>query len=107
MASMTVHVDEDISKFTVHGIPDRPGVAAELFGQLGSEGINIHMMAASGAEAGRTDISLTVSRGDSPRAAKLLQEVGDAQVVQYLVALEACQCLAVFKHAFIHVGEKY
>jgi aspartate kinase len=75
MASMTVQVDEEISKFTIHGIPDRPGVAAELFGQLGSEGINIHMMAASGAEAGRTDISLTVNRGDSPRAAKLLQEV--------------------------------
>jgi aspartate kinase len=74
MTKMAIRTDDEICKFTIHGVPDRPGMAAELFGRLGGEGINIHMMAASGAEAGRTDISLTVGRGDAPRAARLLQQ---------------------------------
>lgn len=73
MTKIVVKTDEKISKFTVSGLPDRPGMAAEIFGRLGNEGINIHMMAASGSEAGRTDISLTVGDEDSDKVARVLE----------------------------------
>ncbi|HUU44132.1 MAG TPA: ACT domain-containing protein [Acidobacteriota bacterium] len=74
MKKIALRTDDEICKFTIHAVPDRPGAAAELFERLGSEGISVHMMAASGAEAGHSDISLTIGRGDAPRAAKILQK---------------------------------
>ena len=73
MTKIALITDESITKFTLHGVPDRPGVVADLFDRLGGEGINIHMMAASGAAAGRCDISLTVSNSDLASAEKLLK----------------------------------
>jgi aspartate kinase len=70
---MHIASDDQICKFTLHDLPDRPGIAAEMFGRLGEAGINVMMMAASGAELGRTDISVTVTNGDAARAASLLE----------------------------------
>jgi aspartate kinase len=86
MTKIIVKIDEKISKFTMSGLPDRPGMAGEIFGRLGSEGINIHMMAASGSEEGRTDISLTVGDDDANRVAVVLEnareELGAADVTK-------------------------
>lgn len=73
MNNIAIKIDESICKFTIHGVPDRPGMAAELFGRIGGEGINVHMMAASGAEAGHTDISMTVGANDATHVANVLE----------------------------------
>lgn len=73
MTDIRIETDADICKFTLHGIPDRPGMAAEIFGRLGMAGISVHMMAATGAEAGHTDISLTVVSREKQKVAESLE----------------------------------
>ncbi len=41
MTSLRFRAETDITKVTLGGVPDRPGIAAELFGRLGSEGFSI------------------------------------------------------------------
>lgn len=73
MNKLSIVTDSSICKFTLHDLPDRPGIAAEMFMRLGEAGINVEMLAAAGAELGRTDISVTVSNDDSTRAATVLE----------------------------------
>jgi aspartate kinase len=55
----------DEAKITLHKIPDRPGIAAAIFGPLASAGVNIDMIVQNVSEDGRkTDLTFTVSRGD-------------------------------------------
>ncbi len=73
MGILTIVTDSTICKFTLHDLPDRPGIAAEMFIRLGDAGINVVMMAAAGAELGRTDISVTVSDEDTAKTAAVLE----------------------------------
>lgn len=75
MSAVSIETDSNICKFTLHGVPDRPGMAAEVFGRLGIAGVCVHMMAAAGAEAGRTDISLTVAGRDGTKVSAVLKEI--------------------------------
>jgi len=72
MTRLTITTDPQICKFTIHAVPDRPGVAADMFCRFGAAGINVLMMVCAGAGLGRTDISLTVSTDDAPRLARAL-----------------------------------
>jgi aspartate kinase len=68
-------VTDDVSeaKVTVGGVPDRPGVAAQLFRELANEGINVDMIVQNTSAKGMTDISFTVARTDLDAA----RNVGD------------------------------
>jgi aspartate kinase len=72
--------NREITKLTLEGVPDRPGIAAEVFGSLGSQGFNIELVVSTGGSGGRADISLAVSRGDQDAAVRALdmirEEVG-------------------------------
>ena len=58
-------------------VPDRPGVAAAIFGPLADENVNVDMIVQSTAADGAlTDITFTVAKIDFDRAEKLL---GDLQ----------------------------
>jgi aspartate kinase len=54
--------NKNIAKVAIRGIPDRPGVAAQIFSALASQGINVRLIIQSVAENGLNDISLVVSR---------------------------------------------
>lgn len=54
--------DASEAKVTVHGVPDRPGVAAALFEPLAVEGINVDMIVQNVSHDGSTDISFTVPK---------------------------------------------
>jgi len=68
------------AKLTILWVPDRPGVAAKIFGRLAVENINIDVIVQDISEEGTTNISFTVSEADLPRAKtvveKIVQEVG-------------------------------
>ena len=72
MKNPQIMTDLNISKLTIHSVPDRPGIAAEIFGRLGEEGLNVSMMTASGGASGRTDISFTVGDDDAAKTLSLL-----------------------------------
>jgi aspartate kinase len=59
----------DEAKITLHKIPDRPGVAASIFGPLAEGGVNVDMIVQNVSEDGRqTDLTFTVARGELARA---------------------------------------
>jgi len=54
--------DRSEAKLTVNRVPDRPGVAASLFGSLAQAGVNVDMIVQNVSHDGTTDISFTVPR---------------------------------------------
>ncbi|MBU1670507.1 MAG: aspartate kinase [Actinobacteria bacterium] len=74
--------DFDEAKVTVMGVPDRPGVAAGLFGSLAEANVNVDMIIQNVSEKARTDISFTVSKSDLDKvrtvAGRLADELGAA-----------------------------
>jgi aspartate kinase len=52
--------DASETKITVHGVPDKPGVAAALFEPLAGAGVNVDTIVQNVSSEGVTDISFTV-----------------------------------------------
>jgi aspartate kinase len=59
----------DEAKITLQKVPDRPGVAATIFGTLADSGVNVDMIVQNVSEDGKeTDLTFTVARGELARA---------------------------------------
>ena len=67
-----VAYDRNQSKVTIHGVPDKPGLAAMLFQQVAEDNINVDMIVQNVSPDGKaTDISFTVPNLESARALKV------------------------------------
>ena len=68
-------VAHDVSeaKVTIHGVPDKPGVAAELFEPLAAAGVNVDMIVQNVSIEGVTDISFTVPEIQIDRAREVTE----------------------------------
>lgn len=79
-------VAHDVSeaKVTVHGVPDQPGLAAQLFEPFAAAGLSVDMIVQNVSREGVTDISFTVPRTDLEMAQKVAdttaQNIGAAGV---------------------------
>jgi aspartate kinase len=69
--------DRSEAKVTVNRVPDRPGVAAALFGSLARAGINVDMIVQNVSHDGTTDISFTVPRAHLADAERIAKQVSD------------------------------
>ncbi len=69
----------DEAKITVRRVPDRPGIAAAVFGPLAEASVNVDMIVQSTGADGTTDMTFTVGGADLPRALALL-EAGAAEI---------------------------
>jgi aspartate kinase len=70
--------DNSQARFAVVGCPDRPGVAAEIFGSLANENISVDMIIQSlGKKEGTNDIAFTVGSTDAHDALRVLEAVKD------------------------------
>ncbi|HPG21766.1 MAG TPA: aspartate kinase [Amaricoccus sp.] len=74
----------DEAKLTVLGVPDRPGIAAAIFGPLASGGVNVDMIVQNIGADGRTDMTFSCPVDEVPRAVKALEETRDAGEVKYV-----------------------
>ncbi len=68
-------LDKNQARLTVLGVPDRPGVAAKIFGKVSDAYIVVDMIVQNVSEQELTDISFTVARSDGKKALSLVQEV--------------------------------
>ncbi len=61
-----VACDDDEAKVTIEQVPDRPGVAAEVFRAVADGGIHVDMIVQNSSREGegRTDLSFTVPKAD-------------------------------------------
>ena len=73
-----IALDENIAKVGVLKIPDKPGVAAKLFGALAAEKINVDMIVQSIHSAGAlADMAFTVERPDIKKAVQVVEKIGE------------------------------
>jgi aspartate kinase len=64
----------DEAKVTVRRVPDRPGIAAAVFGPLADAHVNVDMIVQNVSEDGTTDMTFTVGKTDFLRAQAVLEE---------------------------------
>jgi aspartate kinase len=67
--------DTDVAKITVVGVPDRPGIAYQIFHALAEAGINVDVIVQNVSLQGVTDLSFTVNLADLAKAEKALEPV--------------------------------
>tara|TARA_B100001123_G_C15215469_1_gene989042 strand:- start:98 stop:1321 length:1224 start_codon:yes stop_codon:yes gene_type:complete len=64
------------SKITLLGIPDKPGVAAKIFGSLADENINVDMIVQNISSDGKySDLTFTISETDLFKAKKCINKI--------------------------------
>ena len=72
----------DEARLTLTGVPDKPGVAAAIFGPLAKANINVDMIVQNVDEIGKvTDMTFTVGKADLDRALAALEK--ERPVLQY------------------------
>jgi aspartate kinase len=65
----------DEAKISLMKIPDRPGIAAAIFGPLADAGINVDMIVQNISDDGKkTDLTFTCNRGDLAKALAVLKK---------------------------------
>ena len=64
----------DEAKVTLRRVPDRPGIAASVFGPLSAANVNVDMIVQNIGDDGSTDMTFTLGRSDLPRARDLLEK---------------------------------
>ncbi len=64
----------DEARITLRHVPDRPGVAAAIFGPLSAANVNVDMIVQSVSAEGSTDLTFTVGRSDLARTQSILAE---------------------------------
>jgi aspartate kinase len=76
--------DRDQAKITVIHIPDKPGVAANLFTPLSERNISVDMIIQNISAQGHTDLTFTVAKKDAKQAQKIVEttakEIGAKKV---------------------------
>jgi aspartate kinase len=80
-----IAITRDEARFVVRDVPDKPGVAAKIFGTLAELGIVVDLIVQTPAhEDGRTDLAFTVGRVDVEKTGqnlrKLAKSIGAGKV---------------------------
>ena len=69
-----VTADSNQAKITLTRLPDRPGIASNLFGRIAEAGIVVDMIIQNASEGGLTDISFTVARADAQQTLAIARQ---------------------------------
>ena len=81
----TIALDRDVASLTLRHVPDRPGIAAQLFGPLADAGISVDTIVQNAGEDRLTDLTFTVTRADFEQAreaaAPLARELGAKELL--------------------------
>ena len=76
-----IEYDDHQARVTVLDVPDQPGNAARIFRRIADAGIYVDMIVQNVSSAGSPNLSFSVPRGDTERAAHAAAEViGPASV---------------------------
>lgn len=97
--------DMNVLKVTLFGMPDRPGVAGDVFGQLATLGVNVDMITQSGSRGMQQDISFTCGRDDREKVEDVMQKlVQQLPAESYLVVDTVAKISVVGAGMITHPG---
>ena len=91
--------NRDEAKLTIRGVPDKPGIAAQILGKVGEANVNVDMIVQNVGADGSTDFTFTVHRGDYKKAMDILK-----QVAQEMKAREVTGDDKIAKISVVGVG---
>ena len=80
--------DLDVAKITIRHVPDRPGVAAEVFAPLADAHLSVDTIVQNASEEQLTDITFTIGKDDLARALPHVREVAAAIGARDVIADE-------------------
>jgi aspartate kinase len=69
-----VAFNRDEAKITVHGVPDRPGIAYAILGPVADAHIDVDVIVQNVGHDGLTDLSFTVGKNDIARTMRILKD---------------------------------
>lgn len=70
-----VTAKRDEAKITIRDIPDRPGIAALIFGEMGKQKIYVNMIVQSTGKDNKASISFTVLKSDREKALEISERM--------------------------------
>jgi aspartate kinase len=73
-----VACDKNEVKITLQRVPDRPGLAAQIFGPIADAHIVVDMIIQNASEDGTTDLTFTVPKADHKKAVAIVENIAPA-----------------------------
>jgi aspartate kinase len=70
-----VALDKKQARLSVVGVPDEPGIAHKIFGELAERGVSVDVIVQCVSHDGLTEVDFTVKRDEADRAKKELDEI--------------------------------
>ncbi|WP_405115024.1 aspartate kinase [Paenibacillus sp. FSL K6-1217] len=65
--------DKNVARISILGVPDVPGVLAQVFGKLADEGVDVDIIVQSGVQNETADFSFTLGLGDLVKAKEVIE----------------------------------
>lgn len=96
-----VALAEDEAKITLFQVPDKPGVAAEIFASLAKANINVDMIIQNKTQTNSTDISFTVFKNELSKALPAVKKLAKEMEVKDMTCDEN-----IAKVSIVGVGMK-
>ncbi len=76
------------ARITLHGVPDKPGVAAKIFGPIAEAGIVVDMIIQTSRPDGKADMTFTVPKLDYQKALEVVKNVVDELGIEEIEGAE-------------------
>jgi aspartate kinase len=70
-----VALDRNEARVSVRGVPDRPGMAAKIFGALDERAISVDLIVQNSPTDGKTDLTFTVAKADVVKTQDVMKKV--------------------------------
>ncbi len=87
--------DMDVAKITIVGVPDRPGIAASIFGPLAKAAVSVDTIVQNASVKNITDLTFTTTKGDLDKALKVVKPIAKK--------IDARECVADTKLAKVSI----
>jgi aspartate kinase len=91
-----LNFNSDIARITLHGVVDRKGIAAEVFGVLGQHGLNVELISTTSIGRGRADISFAVLEPFADKACKVIEAMKDTFKTKKIAVDKNCALITIF-----------
>ncbi|MCX7927913.1 MAG: aspartate kinase [Candidatus Omnitrophica bacterium] len=96
-----ITLNKNEAKITVCDVPDKPGIAAQIFKELAEAGINVDMIVQNVSRTRKTDISFTVASTNLTKALKVSKKIAES-----IQAGEVIEDQDIARVAIVGVGMK-
>ncbi|MCF6173329.1 MAG: aspartate kinase, partial [Campylobacteraceae bacterium] len=78
-----IAIDKNQARVTLRGVTDKPGIAADIFRKLASEGVNVDMIIQNVGVDGSTNLGFTIPQDELEITDKAMRDIGASKSVEF------------------------